>query len=434
MKPKNKYQRKILELSQGLSPLTEYQRKRAIAKAAPHIAKYNSKKQYVCLDCGHSWTGEEKKSVVCPHCSAKLEVDKGRKWNYCDKCYVAVVAKCKGFQVIRMFYMETNLRRGQAADYWFGEAYQRWLDPNGNCTIIGRTRHYLAYYCDLWNWSSDLEIRQEHYAHCVDPWKIVGHSSIIPEIKRNGYAGDFHDCSPYDLFHKLLTDNKVETMWKLGRYELVAYYLKKSYMVGKYWPSVKIALRHNYEIKQPDMWFDLLSFLESLHKDLRNPKLICPADLKAAHDEWLTKKRVHDEKVERENQRRRALTEEQRYLEDLKRVAADEEAYSKDKSMFFNLEFQDKEITVKPLVSVKEFVEEGHNMHHCVFSNRYYTHPNSLILHALIDGVSVATIEFSLENFTVIQCRGVHNSQPKEYDRIMALIKNNTSQIMSKIA
>ncbi len=162
MKPKNKYQRKILELSQGLSPLTEYQRKRAIAKAAPHIAKYNSKKQYVCLDCGHSWTGEEKKSVVCPHCSAKLEVDKGRKWNYCDKCYVAVVTKCKGFQVIRMFYMETNLRKGQAANYWFGEAYQRWLDPNGNCTTIRPTQQYLTHHSDLSNWSRDFEIRQEH--------------------------------------------------------------------------------------------------------------------------------------------------------------------------------------------------------------------------------------------------------------------------------
>lgn len=82
MKPRNKFQRKILELSKTLSPLNEHQYKEAVRKVAPHIAKYNSKKEYVCLDCGHSWKGDEATKVVCPHCSAKLDVDKTRKWNF----------------------------------------------------------------------------------------------------------------------------------------------------------------------------------------------------------------------------------------------------------------------------------------------------------------------------------------------------------------
>ena len=90
MKPKNKLQREVLKLSQSLPELNDYQRKDAIKKVAPHIAKYNSKKEYVCLDCGHSWTGDEAKNVICPHCHAQLEVDKSRKWNYCDKSYFAI--------------------------------------------------------------------------------------------------------------------------------------------------------------------------------------------------------------------------------------------------------------------------------------------------------------------------------------------------------
>ena len=100
MKPRNKLQRKILKLSQGLSPLTKHQYKEAVRKVGLHIAKYSPKRGYECLDCGHTWTGTEAKRVVCPHCAAKLEVDKTRKKNFCDKSYFAVVTKCQGFQVV----------------------------------------------------------------------------------------------------------------------------------------------------------------------------------------------------------------------------------------------------------------------------------------------------------------------------------------------
>ena len=103
MKPRNKLQRKILKLSQGLSPLTKYQYKEAVRKVGLHIAKYSSKRGYECLDCGHTWTGAEAKRVVCPHCGAKLNVDATRKRNFCEKDYFAVVTKCQGFQVVRMF-------------------------------------------------------------------------------------------------------------------------------------------------------------------------------------------------------------------------------------------------------------------------------------------------------------------------------------------
>lgn len=148
----------------------------------------------------------------------------------------------------------------------------------------------------------------------------------------------------------------------------------------------------------------------------------------------MAKKRAKQEKEARRIERERALTEEQRYLENLKKIAEDEASYQKAKSKFFDLEFTDNEIVVKPLTSVREFVEEGHQMHHCVFANNYYKRNDVLIFHALVSGVSIATIEFSLKNFTVVQCRGVHNQQPQLYDRIIELMRVNTSKIMSKIA
>ncbi|TGY79068.1 PcfJ domain-containing protein [Lepagella muris] len=431
MKPKTKLQRKILALSQTLSPLSDYQYKEAVRKIAIHIAKYSPKRGYECLDCGHTWTGAEAKKVVCPHCSAKLEVDKTRKRNFCDKAYFAVVTKCQGFQIVRMFFMQTNLRKGDKPTYWICEAFQRWLSPDGTLTIVGRARHWISYYCDCWNWDSDMEIRSEGPGHMITPWKVVGHSSVIPEIKRNGYAGNFHNCSPYTLFKRLLTDNKTETAWKLGQYKMVAFSLAKHYEFVKYWPSAKVAFRHKYQIKDPSTWYDMLDALEYCGKDLRNPKFICPDNLKEAHDLWIAKKRAKMDEADRRRERERQMTPLQRYEVNHK---VDEARYKKAKSIFLDLEFVDKEIVVKPLQSVEEFVEEGEYMHHCVFTNRYYSDDNVLIFHALVNGVSIATIEFSLEDFSVLQCRGKYNQVPEHFDRIVSLIKSNTSKIISKIA
>ena len=431
MKPKNKLQRKVLKLSQSLSPLTEHQNKEAIRKVGLHIAKYSSTKGYECLDCGHTWTGVEAKRVICPHCAAKLDVDKSRKRNFCDKAYFAVVTKCQGFQVVRMFFMQTNLRKGSEPTYWICEAFQRWLTPDGKLTIVGRARHWLSYYSDCWNWDSDMEIRNESSGHMVTPWKVVGQSSVIPEIKRNGYAGDFHHCSPYTLFKRLLTDNKTETAWKLGQYNLVNYSMSKSYEFEKYWPSAKVAFRHKYHISDASLWYDLLDALDYCGKDLRNPKFICPDNLREAHDFWIAKKQAKRDEADRRRERERQKTVEQRYYKNAKQ---DEAQYQKVKSKFLNLEFIDQEIVIKPLQSVREFLEEGQYMHHCVFTNKYYSKDDVLILHALVEGVSIATIELSLENFTILQCRGKYNKTPVDYERITSLVNSNISKIISKTA
>ncbi|MBD5306574.1 MAG: hypothetical protein HDS14_02965 [Bacteroides sp.] len=431
MKPRTKLQRKILKLSQGLSPLTKFQYKEAVRKVGLHIAKYSPKKGYECLDCGRTWTGTEAKRVVCPHCGAKLNVDTTRKKNFCEKDYFAVVTKCQGFQVVRMFFMQTNLRKGSEPTYWICEAFQRWLTPEGKLTIIGRARHWLSHYSDCWNWDSAMEIRDENVGHSVAPWKVVGQSSVIPEIRRNGYNGDFHQCSPYTLFKRLLTDNKTETAWKLGQYNMVAYSMAKYYEFEKYWPSAKVAFRHKYHISDASLWYDLLDALDYCGKDLRNPKFICPDNLRKAHDFWIAKKQAKRDEADRRRERERQMTIEQRYQKNAKQ---EEAQYQKAKSKFLNLEFIDQEIVIRPLQSVREFLDEEQYMHHCVFTNKYYSKDNVLILHALVEGVSIATIELSLENFTILQCRGKYNKTPVDYERITSLVNSNISKIISKTA
>lgn len=434
MKPRNKFQKEIIANSSKLPELSDYQRKQAIKQVAPHIAKLNSKGQYICMDCGQSWKGEKSKKVTCPHCSAKLIVEENRKRKFIYKDYFAVITKCGGFQVIRMFMLFTTLRKGQAASWWMDEAFQRWIAPDGRNVIVGRQRQWLSWYCDLWNWGSDLEIRPEHYAHSVNPYKVIGRVNAIPELIRNGFHNDFHDCSPASLINKLLTNNKIETLWKTKQFNLAKHLMDSSYGINRYWASIKIAIRNNYMVSDGSLWCDLLDALDYLEKDIRNPKFICPDNLKEAHDYWIQKRRTKEERVRRQRERERQLDAETRRILNKKRIAKDELKYKKDKSRFFDLEFKDCDITIKPLTNIQEFIDEGRALHHCVFANEYYKRKQSLILHALVNNVSIATIEIDIENLEIVQCRGVHNSVPPLQERIIKLIETNKYKIAQKRA
>ncbi len=433
MKPKTKLQKAVVMSAEMLPPLSDYQRQQAIKHVVFHVAKLDSKGNYVCLDCGHQWHGEKSNRVVCPECGVHLKVDSTRKRNFSDKAYFATITTINGFQVIRMFYISAKLRKGDKASYWIAEAFQRWITPAGENIIMSRKRNFMAYYCDSWDWSSDLELRNEHYAHSTSPYRIIGKRSVIPELSRNGFNGDFHQCNPHYLFNKLLEDNKVETLWKVGQFELVQHFIRNSYSFDECWPSIKIVLRHHYHVSDADLWCDLWRFLREMGKDLRNPKLICPENLKATHDEWQHRIEAKRDRVRERQARQRELADEQRYISNVKQMMQDQRRYKKAKSKFFDLIFTDKELSVKPLVSIQEFIDEGKLHHHCVFACKYFNRAESLIFHALIDNTSVATIEFNLQTLEIVQCRGKFNSKPEQYDRIVALINKNKGKIAKKL-
>lgn len=437
MQPRTKLQKAVVEGTKKLSPLSQYQKDLAVKQCLSHIAKL-SKGKYWCLDCGHSWKADknnDSKTVICPHCGEKMTIEKDRKRKHVEKVYFATITSVNDFMVVRMFLLTARYKKGESAKYYFDEPFQKWIDETGRETIYGYARHYMGYYVDRWDFCSDMEIRTPNYAHSIAPYAVIGQTKATPLLKRNGFNGKIaRKSDPATLIKKLLTDSRIETLIKANQISLAQYYTKSDYGFQSYWPSIKIAIRHKYIVKDASMWCDMLNAMTELHKDIHNPKFICPNNLKEAHDFWIAKRNAKREKAERERERRRQLTEEQRYMEDRKRVAKDEKAYQELKSRFFDIEIKDNDMIIKPLVSVLEFVEEGHLMHHCVFSNKYYERKDCLILHAIVDGVSVATIELNLESLRIIQCRGSRNSKPAEYDRIVSLIETNIGKIAAKRA
>ena len=418
MKPRNKYQQMVLEYSRHLPPLSDYQYRQAVDTVAPHTAKLNAKGQYVCMDCGHTWYGDRAERTVCPGCGRKFEVQTDRKKSYSESYYIQVVTVFRGFQVFRMFMFRATFRKGSAAEYTVREAFQRWTKPGSKDVIVGRSRCYPGFYCDLWNFSSKMEIRSENVGHGIGPYAVVGIPRVLPEYVRNGFRGDFHRCSPYDVLNRLVTDNRFETMWKVGRYDLASHYLFHDHGIDRVWPSLKVAMRHHYIQSDIGLWEDVVRILDELGKDIRNPALICPPDLCKAHAQWLKKLQTQRQ---REKTRR-----------DIIEAAEYEAQYSKEKKNFLDLEFSDREITVRPLLNVMEFVTEGELMHHCVFANKYYQKASSLILHALVEEVSVATIEFDLRELRIVQCRAKFNQKPELDERIRRLIDSNKDEIAGR--
>ncbi len=424
-------QKEVAQASKRLSPLSPAQAREIAREAVPHMAKL-TRGEYICLDCSHSWQADDTQAekVICPHCGAVLEVDRTRKKNFRFLDYAMTITRSGRYQVLRLWHVRATLREGMPRNVWVGEAFQRWISPEGKTCIIGRRRQMFGgWYADSWDWQSDLEVRQEHLAHTISTSLIVGRQRIIPELRRNGYRGDLQGCSPHALLPALLSDPRYETLMKAGQYDLLRYFCKSDYYLNKHWPSIRIALRHRYRVTDASMWIDLLDLLGYCGKDTHNPKLICPANLVAAHDHWkhVREVQLRKEAAERERQRQRDIAE--RYLADREQAERDEADYQAAKSRFFDITITDGAITITPLRSVREFMDEGAALHHCCFTNKYYARENSLILHALIDGQPVETIEIDLTSLQVVQCRAAYNGISIHHDRIMALMTSHISEV-----
>jgi hypothetical protein len=423
MKPKNEFQRQVLDASQRLPKITPAQVRWAKKNCIRHIGKRTAKGVITCTECGHSWPGDgyladTLTNCRCPNCDTALKVETTRRSKFDDYEYLCIVTTFEGFQVLRFLYVECWMKAGEKARYAHLEAVQRWIAPDGRFATVARLRP-MGYFVHGWSWGSDLEIRPEKDAYNITPTCIYPRHRIIPELTRRGYKGAFGKLTPFELMKTLLTEPKAETLLKAGYRELLQYFLFHSRNINNYWPSIRIAIRNGYPIEDAGMWADYIDLLRETGRDLRNAHYVCPADLKAGHDRYAAIRRAQIENEQIERKRRQALEDEARFRE--------------LKARFFGIEFTDGTISVRVLESVEEVMQEGDAMHHCVFTNSYHLRPDSLILSATIAGERLETIEFSLSRLAVLQCRGVCNGTTSYHSQIVDLVNKNASLIQKRM-
>lgn len=72
MKPRNKFEKAVLEQSKHLCPITKTQSKWAFRECIDHFAYRLPKGRTTCMDCGHSWVMDKhRETCTCPHCRAR---------------------------------------------------------------------------------------------------------------------------------------------------------------------------------------------------------------------------------------------------------------------------------------------------------------------------------------------------------------------------
>jgi hypothetical protein len=420
MKPKNKFQQRVFELSKKLPPISLTQVKWAYKNCIRHFGRRTKKGVVSCLECGYEWKNTTtEKYCICPHCNTKLEIADIRQRVFSDYEYLCIITACEGFQVLRFFYIQYNAKTGEKARYFHWEVVQKWIAPDGKSATIAKLRP-MTCFADTWQFGSPLEIRPEKQLYNVIPTSIYPRQKLIPEIRRSGYNGNFYKLTPFDLLRTLLSSSQAETLLKAGQIKLLIFFSGKGLKyIADYWTSIKICLRNSYIVTDASIWRDYIDLLRFFGKDLHNAKYVCPADLNAEHDRYVRKKREWQEQERKAENRKKALEH--------------EAVFNEMKSRFFGIQFTDGLIEVRTLDSVEDVMTEGDVMHHCVFASEYHLKADSLILSACVNGQKIETVEFSLSQMQVRQSRGVCNKITEHHDRIIKLVNKNKRLIQKRI-
>lgn len=144
------------------------------------------------MDCGHSWLmSEASEKCTCPNCKAKLEV----KETYVRKCqqksYLNVIDTCGEYQLLRMFLMVVEMRKGFKASPAFLEIGQYWIAPNGRTALVAIQRT-MGWYLDCFAFGSPMEIRKDNdtYRYISDQY-LYPRVKVIPALTRNGLMAIF---------------------------------------------------------------------------------------------------------------------------------------------------------------------------------------------------------------------------------------------------
>lgn len=355
----------------------------------------------------------------CPHCGQTIEIKDTKERVLKQKSFFNVITTKEEFQVVRMFQLISECRKGYQAKYTAIAIGEYWVAPNGKTTVIGLCRSMNSWYYDSFNLCSPFEIRHDNecFQRIAGEW-VYPRIKVTGSIKRNGFKGCCHNINPVSLFTQLLTNTKAETLMKANEIELLQHLCYRPAEVEQYWSTIKIAMRHGYKIENVVMYFDYLRMLDRMGKDLHNPTLIAPTELNLAHDEYVAKVERQRIKEQREKDRQQAIK--------------DQQEFEQLKSRYFGLTMTDGEITIHTLDTIDDYYEVGAVQRLCVASAKYYLKSKSLVFVAILNGKQIATIEVDLEDYHVMECRAFANGVCEYQDRISDIIAANTKMIADR--
>lgn len=419
MKPKNKIQSRLVELSGQLRPLTTPQMEWAFRNTHEHFAYRLKGGKCTCMDCGAEFIETRDGRCFCPECGTQLEIKDTKERVIKQKSYFVVITTKEEYQVVRMWMLLSEMRKGAKAKPAFLEVGQYWIDPQGRKTVIGLQRTLGGYYFDTFAFCSPFEIRRDNEAfwRIADEW-VYPRIKVTDTIKRNGFKGSCHHIHPVSLFQQLLSNPKAETLMKSNEIELLRHLCHHPADVDKYWNSIKIAKRNGYKFNDVGMWFDYIKMLERLDRDINSPSLIAPQDLKTAHDIYVAKVNRQRIKEQREKERQQAIE--------------DKAKFEELKSRYFGMAMTDGEIEIHSIDTIDDYYKIGESQSICCGTAKYFLKESTLTLTAYIGNKQIATIEISLDDYHIIQCRAFANGICEYTEQIAGIINANKKMIAER--
>lgn len=424
MKPRTKRERLVVELSSKLPNITDAQMRWGKKNCFKHYA-FRCKDEMWCSDCGKMWVDTSRQKdgdIRCPYCGEKLEVKVSRKTKDNIESYLTIVTTLKEFQVLRHFYITRYARKGCDNHYFIDEVCQQWITADRKETVIAKAMKMGS---RGWVHTTKMSIKQDGNMYCSHSYDIGGYVypkvKLLPILRRNGLRTSFHGFTPALLIRAILGESKyAEMLLKTKQYSMLEFYMYRGCLSHPW--TVNICNRNGYIIKDGSMYDDYLRLLDYFHLDTHNAHYVCPKNLKAAHDELVSRK-------QRIEARERAEEDRKRRVERMVRIKADIALFIKRIQPFLNLEIKEDDIVIRPLQSVSQFYQEGKAMHHCVYANEYYRKKDCLILSAKVAGKRKETIEVNLKTFKVVQSRAVCNNNSEYHDKIIELMNKNMNLI-----
>ena len=439
MKPKNAREREALRLSKDLLYLTKAQAK-WVRESVVGKRIFTAGLTCWCTDCGHSWKeriAEGAETARCPHCGRVGTVSRSRHTTCENFAYAKFIQTYKGWQVIRYYVIEWECRKGEEVKVYDRHIFQKWCQPGRPPITIGVPLGNMMGYFRIpySSWGGPMSVKsakREGYYYEWMETKTYPRMTLLPVYKRVlGTRPDFSVFAADTLLGDIFGCPYLESLYKAKQVGKIKQLLPYSELFHKYWPSVKVAVRHGYEPEHWISYFDYLKMLRFLHYDVRSPRYVAPPDWDEIHERVMTQYGNRLAKMRRKKEEAEALRRAQWEEEQARKNKNAKRSFHRRIAKFAALCITDESLVIKPLLTIKEFAEEGNAMHHCVFSNAYYNKPQSLILSArkADTGERLETIEVDLKGLTIWQSRGGCNHITSYHDQIQQLVNEAMPQI-----
>ena len=439
--PKTEKERMFVQYANTLPPIAKEKIDWGFSNLIPDTAYFwrhrGNKAEMWCQCCGHSEDVELAWSLIdtwtCPHCGKECKVKRVRAEHTptVEGRVMSVIEVYKGVQVVRTVeVMRENSERGRT-EFYFRERYQNWILANGREVV---TSQPYSRGINFFSWhNGPFSVARGKYSnYAYNDLFAINNNYLYPRVevadymRKNGLNAHILKAfakmrgETFTLAVKKWIDTPYyETLYKAKERELFWYFIKSYRNLADYKPSIRIARKNGYKFYDIGMWVDYVGELMQLGMDTRSPKCICPDDLIEAHGK--TRARLAK------------IREAERKAEERRKIREREADYAKHIAPYIALSFQSKNIEVVVLPTVKAVYDEGEAMHHCIYTMGYYQRQNTLLMSARDrhTGKRLESIEINLDEFKVMQSRGVCNKPTEQHNKIVRLLNANMNKIKS---